>query len=299
MKIKSLRQNRQKTGWIFILPWLIGFIVFFVQPLVSFLRYSFSSFVFVEGGYALNPLENGILGNYVRLFTEDADFPVLMTNCLGELLYQTPVVLFFSLFSAVVLNQKYRGKTAMRTVFFLPIIITSGVLSEIIKSDMSRLVTMSTAGSSNVFDTAVLTTFLLNSGIPEGLVTFASGLIANVADLTWKSGIQILIFLAALLGVPDSYYEVARVEGAGGWETFWKITFPIVSPFVLANLVYTIIDGFTSYSNMMMRHISGYFVQDMNYSYASAMSWSYFLMIVFLVAVVFLLVRRRVFYANK
>lgn len=155
----------------------------------------------------------------------------------------------------------------MRAIFFLPIIVTAGVVAEIIKADMSSIVALPAAGASNIFDVTILTQFLLESGLPNGLVDILTGMIANVADLVWKSGIQILIFMAALLSIPSSFYEVAQVEGASGWETFWKITFPTVSPFVLATIVYTIIDSFTSYDNQAMRYIRDYFMKDMNYSY--------------------------------
>ena len=149
------------------------------------------------------------------------------------------------------------------------------------------------------FDVTILTQFLLESGLPNGLVDILTGMIANVADLVWKSGIQILIFMAALLSIPSSFYEVAQVEGASGWETFWKITFPTVSPFVLATIVYTIIDCFTSYDNQAMRYIRDYFMKDMNYSYAAAMAWMYFLLVLIILGLVVLLCRRMLFQKER
>lgn len=295
----KLHSRREAVGWIFILPWFIGTVVFFIQPTLSLLRYSFSDFVFSDNGYSLLAPADGLLSHYRHAFIQDAYFPQHIFSAFRDLLYQTPVVVFFSLFAALLLSRKFRGRTVMRVIFFLPIIITSGVLAEMLRNDMSSIATMPTSGASNLFDVTLLTSFLLESGIPETLVGFLTTVLANLADLVWKSGIQILIFLAALLAIPASYYEVARVEGATGWETFWKITFPIVSPFVLANLVYTIVDSFTNTSNQVMKYISEYFIRDMNYSYAAAMSWIYFAMIIVVIGLIFLMFRKTVFYQNQ
>lgn len=290
----KLMRRREAVGWLFILPWFIGFVLLFIQPMANFFVYSFTNFSFEGEGYVLKPLENGIWEHYIHALTGDAEFPRLIVEAFEQLLYQVPVIVFFSLFVATILNQKFRGRMIMRTIFFLPIIVTAGVVSEIIQSDMSSIVTLPSAGASNIFDVTMLTEFLLESGFPQGMVDMLTGMIANVADLVWKSGIQILIFMAALLSIPPSFYEVAQVEGASGWETFWKITFPTVSPFVLATIVYTIIDSFTSYDNQAMRYIRDYFMKDMNYSYAAAMAWLYFLLVLVVLGIVLLLCRRMV-----
>lgn len=293
-KKSKLIQRREAVGWLFILPWFIGLVLLFIQPMANFFLYSFTAFTFEGEGFVLKPLENGIFGQYLHALTGDAEFPRLIVESFEGLLYQVPVIVFFSLFVASILNQKFRGRMIMRTIFFLPIIVTAGAVSEIIHADMSSIVTLPSAGASNIFDVTILTEFLLKSGFPQGIVEVLTGMIANVADLIWKSGIQILIFMAALLSIPSSFYEVAQVEGASGWETFWKVTFPTVSPFVLATTVYTIIDSFTSYDNRAMRYIRDYFMKDMNYSYAAAMAWLYFLLVLLVLGLVVLLCRRMI-----
>jgi len=300
MKKKSLRHRREIAGWFFILPWLAGLIIFFLQPLLSILWYSFTKFVFDDSGYTLTVLSGGIFENYKNAITGDSQFPRLLIESVVSLVYQVPTVVFFCLFTALQLQKKFRGRTAMRTIYFLPIIITSGVIAEIIRRDASDIALAAVNSStSNLFDVSTLTQQLLEGGMPQGITGFLTGSVANVADLVWKSGIQILVFLAALLAVPPTYYEVAQVEGASGWETFWKVTFPVVSPFVLVNLVYTIVDSFTDYSNGVMRYITSYFIKDMNYSYASAMAWIYFLVMLVVLGIVFLVSRKMVFYNNK
>ena len=122
MRQKSrLRRKRDAMGWMFILPWFIGLLFFFIQPMVSFFRYSFVDFEFTDGGYALKPLEDGLFSHYIHAFTGDAEFPQLVMESLRDLLYQVPVVVFFSLFVAVILNPKFHGRMALRVIFFLPI----------------------------------------------------------------------------------------------------------------------------------------------------------------------------------
>ncbi|MEG1886747.1 MAG: sugar ABC transporter permease [Oscillospiraceae bacterium] len=299
MKRLNMRQKRGIAGWIFIMPWFVGLLLFFIQPMVTFIQYSFTNFRFSDtGGYILSKLEDGPFANYIQALTQDSKFPVQVVNAFKDLIYQTPIIVFFSLFVALILNQKFRGRTAMRAIFFLPIIITAGVISSIIRGDLNSIAMSSSGQSSNLFNATQLMGLLLESGLPENIVNFLTNMVSNVGDLIWKSGIQILIFMSALLSIPSSYYEVAVVEGATGWETFWKVTLPIVSPFVLANTVYTIVDSITR-GNGAIDYILEYSIKDMNYSYAAAMSWIYFFVVVVILMIVFLLSKRFVFYGNK
>lgn len=92
-----LSKKREAIGWIFILPWFIGFLLLFVQPMVSFFRYSFYQFAFEGDGFVLKPLENGIWGQYIQALTGDAEFPRLIFEAFRDLVYQVPVIVFFSL----------------------------------------------------------------------------------------------------------------------------------------------------------------------------------------------------------
>ena len=295
MKINELSRKRNRTGWLFILPWLIGLLLFFVKPIISFLIYSFTDFHFVEGGYELGVLENGLFANYSDMFFKDSNFPVKLVSAFGELLYKTPIIVFFSLFVATILNQPFKGRTLMRTIFFLPIIIMSGVVMEIMQRNMTSISTLeSTEGA--LFSVAALTEILQETGLPTVLTDTLTTIVSEVGSLIWDSGIQILIFLSALLSIPAAYFEAAQMEGASGWEIFWKITFPMVSPFILANAVYTIVDSYANYGNEVMLYIQSYFTKDMNISYAAAMTWVYLLMVMIVLAMVFLICKRFLFY---
>lgn len=299
--MKALSANKRKSvaGFLFVLPWLVGLLIFFIQPVLTFLRFSFTNFTLTSDGYILKHLDGGIFANYHSALFGDANFPIKFVNSFTNLLYQTPIIVLFSLFSAVLLTRKFKGRTVARLIFFLPIIVSSGVVSTIIQNDVTQIAMTSTSSTESMFDVSNMVNFLLESGLPEQFVNIISTVIANVADLIWSSSIQVMIFLIALLSIPQSYYEVANVEGATAWETFWKVTFPIISPFILAATVYTIIDSFVSYKNPVIRYIMDFAIRNLQYSYSAAMSWLYFIVVSILLLVVFLLFRKSVFYSNN
>ncbi len=288
MKKLGMRGKHVLAGWMFITPWLIGFLLFFLQPVGNFLYYSFFTYEMQPGGFVLHKLADP-LQHYKEAWTVDVNYGPRFTSAFEHFLYAVPVVVVFSLFCAILLNQDFKGRNVMRAVFFLPVIVTTGVFGLITTRGMSLAGVEASAstGTENIFDVTLLTSFLIESGIPASLVEVLSGAVSSVASLIWNSGVQILIFLIGLLSIPESYYEAARVEGATGWETFWKITFPVVSPFILANLVYTFITECMATTNGIITYISeraGVY----QFSQASAMMWMYFGVILIIVALIYL-----------
>lgn len=284
---------------MFIAPWLCGIVLFFIQPLISLVRYSVTDFQFMqEQGSMFAPLEGGWWENYRTAFQGDALFPQKFTATLLDMLYRVPVILIFSLFVAIVLNQKFKGRGFMRLIFFLPVLVTTGVISSIIKTSLTTVV-VGGDSATNIFSAALLTRQLLDAGLPEGLVNTVGGMIANVSDLVWSSGVQILVFLMGLLTIPQSHYEVAQVEGATGWEAFWKVTFPAVSPYILVGLVYSAIDHFIGYDNAVMKYITDNAYNNFRYSYAAAMSWIYFGAILLCLAVLVFITSRFIRYGGR
>ena len=288
LKRLSGKSKRSLAGFLFVTPWLVGIMIFFLQAIINLLRYSFGSFDFVEGGYVLNSLEGGFFANYKQALFLDSLFPQKLLNSLTDMLYRVPIILVFSLFVAIILNQEFKGRGFMRAIFFLPILISSGVIASVIQSTLTSTV-IGGDSSNSILSAVLLTDMLYNSGLPTNLVNQIGNLVSNVTDLIWSSSVQIIVFLMGILTIPQSYYEVAQVEGATGWETFWKVTFPVVSPFILVNIIYTAIDHFISYDNEAMKYVLDIAFTDTKYSFASAMSWIYFIVIiVVLLAVVFL-----------
>lgn len=290
----TYQKKRATAGFLFVLPWIIGALLFFVQPLILLLRLAFTDMGFGETGrYVLEPLQNWY-DNFRSVLSVDAYFSTYLIGSLGGLLYQVPFVVLFSLFSATMLNNKFHGRTLMRTIFFLPVVIGSGLVMNTITKAEDQIATVAAEGSS-MFNTSGLVGLLMMAGLPQEVVDVISTMVTGVADLVWSSAIQTLVFLIALLSVPQPYYEVAKVEGATAWETFWKVTFPTVTPYVLALTIYTVIDSFTNINNKALNYIATSANTDMRFSEAAAMAWVYFLLIVVVIVLVFLAFRPFVF----
>ena len=288
----SYELKKRRVGLLFLLPWILGSLLFFLYPLIQSFLYSISKLSFSGPKYALN-----IQGftHYVRAFTSDSEFLVKVSQSIGEMLYQTPIIVLFSLFMAVILNQDFKGRVFVRGVFFLPVIIASGVIISVINGDIMSQAIMSSNSSSNLLKAEVLNSLLYESGIPQNIINTITGVVDSMFSLIWKSGIQILIFLAGLQVISVSLYEAAKIDGATGWEVFWKITFPMISPMILLNLIFTVIDAFTDYNNVVMNYINSKQIT-MEFEYSAALSWLYFIMVLVVVGVIYAIVNKKVEY---
>ncbi|MCM1131901.1 MAG: sugar ABC transporter permease [Ruminococcus flavefaciens] len=274
-KKMTYQKRKELWGYGFIGLWLVGTVIFFLIPLVQSLWWSFNK-VTIDTGKSVTEWTG--LANYYYALGTDEKYMVNLKDTLVETLWKTPLILIFSLFTAVILNQKFRGRTLARAVFFLPVIIATGPVYEIISGDISRTGNTGAGQFSTLFSTDLvgeLLQFLGIYGISEDMNQVISGIADNIFGIVWSSGIQILLFLGALQNIPKSAKEAALIEGADGWVFFWKITFPYVSPFVTANLIFTVIDTFTSPVNPVMKRILT-MRSDFRFGEASAMAWIYF-----------------------
>ena len=273
------------TGRLFILPFTIGFLYFFLRAAIQSLSFVFSNVKLKLGGF---DMEFVGLKNLRYIFTSDPDFNKNLVSAMTSLLYKVPVVIIASLFFAMLLNAKFRGRTFVRAVFFLPVIIASGVVIEIINSDTfaSGLISSSEGMESTVTANSYgLTSLLIDMGLGEKIVTYFSTISSNLYDLMWATGIQMIIFLAALQSISPTLYEASSIEGASAWENFWMVTIPMIGPMILINVVYTVIDTFTDAANPVMEQISSCFTGQ-QYDRAAAMSWVYFLLIGIILGIV-------------
>jgi ABC-type sugar transport system permease subunit len=322
----SYERRKALYGYCFIAIWMIGVLFVFAGPLLQSLIFSFSD-------TSLNGIEvpaynadgtpqynddgervtrSVILGiatqwnsfaNYRFAFVGDPDYAVNLAATLGALLPDVSMILVFSLFVAVLLNQKFKGRTVMRAVFFFPVLIATGPVIAVINGTLaSQGAGGSAAQMSTMFRTDMVDEFLAFLGIHnvgEQFLDFISGVTSDIFNLLWRSGIQILIFLSALQQIPTSAKEAASMEGATAWEFFWKITFPTISPMILANLIYTIIDSFSDTQNAVMRQILDYTGGAMGPAYlgnAAAFAWIYFGIIAIALVVVIAIVSKFIFY---
>lgn len=288
----SVERRQARAGWIFALPWLIGLVYFFIVPFVQSVWYSFNDVKIATDQQGLAYTFTG-LENYKYMLLKESNFNQSIVSTLTDLLYTVPVVLVFSMFIALLLNQKFKGRMLMRGIFFLPVIIASGVVIKIIRTDVFAQNTLTDATS--IFQTGAIEVAMTRIGLPEEIVGIITGVTSGIFDLSWASGIQILLFISALQGIPTSYYEAASIEGANAWECFWKITFPVLSPTSFLVTIYTIIDSFVDVSNPVMQKILERF-DSLYYGMASASAVIYFLVIMLVIGLIALIFSKRLFH---
>lgn len=291
LRWKSYESKKKWLGFTFIIPWLIGSITFFARPFIMTLYYSLCDVNVHDEGVSMTFVG---LKNYIAAFTEDNEFLPKFVESMTNTLLHVPLILMFSLFIAVILNQKFRGRTFFRTTYFLPVIIASGVVISLIRGDTFSQQLLSGERSNMMFQAISMEQLLLKSGMNEKFVEYMFLIINNIFDLLWKSGVQILIFIAGLKTISPSLYEVAKIEGANAWETFWKVTFKMLSPIIIVNVVYTIIDSFNDYLNPIILHISNT-SRGLNIQLASAMAWLYFLVVLIITGAVLGIISKRAF----
>ncbi len=281
----SYESKQAFTGFMFVLPWFIGFMLFFAVPCFQSLRYSFSKVAVFEG-YACTWAG---LENYKELLTGGAAFLKGLISTFTDLLVNVPIVLIFSLFVAVLINRKFVGRSLVRAIFFLPVIVTTGVVMTTFNAQSdANAVLEGEVNNGVLFEVANATEFLSSLGLNATLTEYMTMVADRIFDVVWDSGIQILLFLAALQGISPSLYEASDVEGATAWETFWLITFPNVAPIILVNIVYTIVDTFSDTDNQVLHQIDSFINDSFNFGGAAAASWSFFAIIFAILAVVFL-----------
>ncbi|WP_157274311.1 carbohydrate ABC transporter permease [Paenibacillus fonticola] len=279
---------------LYVSPWLFGFLFFFFIPLIYSLRYSFSSIKANASGMSI---EFTGLANYVEALTVNLNFNRTLVESIVNMVINVPLIVIFSLFLSVILNQKFFGRAAARSIFFLPVILASGVIANLEISSLIQMLNEQNASSGsfiNALGSDELARMMLRSGVNETIVSYLTGAVDRIHQIVSQSGVQILIFLAGIQTISPQLYEASKIEGATGYETFWKITFPMVSPLILVNVIYTIIDSFSS--NEMTALIKETGFTNFNFGLSSAMAWIYFLAIMIVLLVSTYFISKRIFY---
>ena len=306
-KIASLDKRKSRVGWYFVLPFLIGFVLIYLPVIFDSVKLSFFKISILQGGgYSLTPVG---LENYLYALTEDPNFVQTLLAGIKELCFDVPAIIIFSLFMAVLLNQKMMGRAVFRAIFFIPVILATGLMQtveaqNILGSYMEEAGGIDDGSGSSAATEIVsavdIERLFSNMKIGNGLMTTAVTWINDIYDIVNRSGVQMLIFLSALQSISPAIYEACRIDGATAWETFWKITFPMISPMILVNGVYTIVDAFTTQSNTVMTFIKGIKSSQADGDViASAMSWMYFLIVISIVSIVALIFSSYVFYQRR
>ncbi len=301
----SLTKRKARAGWFFVLPFVIGIVFVYLPIVLDSICYSFFM------------IDNSVRGGGYKLvfmgleYYEQALSPSFTTTLLDgitQLLVDTPMILIFSLFIAVVLNQKMLGRAAFRAIFFIPVVLSTGLMETINATDtLSDYMSGGEGGgisdgsggntTSEIVSAVDIERLFEGIKVGSGLVDYVANAVNSIYDIVNRSGVQMLIFLAGLQGISPSIYEASSIEGATAWETFWKITFPMISPMILVNAIYTIIDSFTSQSNVVMTYIAD--IYKTGKEVATAMSWIYFLAIMAIIGVFVLIASSFVFYQKR
>lgn len=290
----TLRQRDNLYGYIFILPFVIGFILFVLAPVIQSIILSVTEVTVTSTGFTTTYIG---FENYYFALRVHADFLRQLVEVMGIMLLNVFWIIVFSFFAALLLNQKFPGRLVFRIIFFLPVVMASGVILQLeIQDYMMAIIGEQVVENYAVIDPQVMAAFLMRLQVPEKFMEYIAMAVDGIASIVNSSGIQILIFLAGLQSISPSLYEASQVEGATGWENFWLITLPMVSPLILTNIIYTIIDFFISTSNSLIQLIRNTTTQGAGFGVSAAMSWIYFAAICVVLGIVYLIFNRLVFY---
>ena len=290
---KTLEQRREAVGYAFILPWAVGVSLFFLYPLGQGVVLLFNKVEILSGRMLTEYVG---LDNLRQVFLVDEMNLRLMAENVGQTLLNAVLIVLFSLIVAVLMNKPFRGRGFCRALLALPILVSSSVLMQVFHEDLLR--TSITAGAqSDMLQGQLLETLLVKLGLSLETVWRFSDVVDRIMDLIWQSGIQILLFMAGMQAVPSSYMEVCQIEGATPWQSFWRVTFPLIGPFLQLNFVFAVIDSFTLYSDPVIIKIQEYF-RSLEYSYGIALSLAYCVGILLLIGIALKIMDRRLYQAD-
>lgn len=296
----TLSGKRKIYGYIFILPWLIGFVMFYVISLIQAVTFSLSDLkVSPMGGYELEFIG---LDNFIYAFNAHAEFKKILVTSVMDMLIDVPLIIFFSLFMALLLSRKFRGRTIVRAIFFLPVILNADVITfslDLARQTMSTgLSTVSTeiVNSTTMFGIGYFIELFESLAIPPVILEYIVAAVARISSIITASGVQIIIFIAALTSIPSSMYEVAKIEGATAYETFWKVTFPMVMPHIITCIVYTVVDSFIGSDVVRLAYDTAF--TNFNYGLSSAFSLISTVITCLILVVVVRFIQKRTFYYN-
>ena len=295
-KYEGLQKRKAIAGYLFILPFIIGFLAFMVKP---FFQSLYMSLCDVQVGPQDFTNVYIVLKNFIEAFTVDLTFTRLLTEELSRMAINVPAIIVFSFFAALLLNQEFKGRAFVRGVFFLPVILSSGVILGVeydnpIMAQMRDVIEMEGATGVSITDT--IKEVLNVSGVGNSLFQKVFQIIDGIYDVVLASGIQIIIFLSGLQTISKSMYEAASIEGCTSWESLWKITFPMISPLLLVNLVYTIVDFCMRTDNQVIRKIQDIMLAKLSYGPASAMAWIYFGIVMAIIGLASFILSKVVYY---
>lgn len=292
----NLRRKEALAFYLFISPWVIGFFLFYLSPVLSALYYSFTRWDLLTP-----PVFVG-LQNYARILAQDPQFWQSLKVTLVYTLTYVPLDMLLGLLIALLLNRKIRGIGIFRTIFYLPSVLT-GVAYVILWMWIFHP------------QLGLINTALRWVGItgPRWLLDPKYALSALVLMSLFQVGRSMVIFLAGLQDVPRELLEAAAIDGANTWHRFWQVTVPIITPAILFNLIFGIIMTFQSFTNVYIATNGGPMDSTLFYvlylyqrafsflemGYASALAWILFILVLLLTVLIFSTSSKWVFYRSE
>ena len=277
----DLHTRNSLKGLVFVSPYILGVLMFFIYPIIFSLRLSVSTDIKVVGMH----MSGFSLSQYIRGFVVDVDFLPTFGAAIKDTMVNFPLIIVLSLIIAVLLNRDIKFRGLFRVIFFIPFLLGSGeVMQQLLNQGVDRAVL-------NIMDGRL---------IPYNVLMYFGSTVTNAVQtilgvlvtVLWGCGVQILLFLSGLQSISPALYEAAKIDGATEWEIFWKVTIPMISPMMLLNLVYTLVDSFTNKSSELLTYVNKVGLKE--FQYGSALGWIYFAFIGLLVAIVFAIMQKHI-----
>lgn len=291
-KSRGIESLKKRYGMLFTAHWTFGLIVFFAVPLILSVLYSFSNVKIVPGGVNLEFVG---FKYYKYLLTEDAQFVNNLRDDIIKMFYTVPIIVALSFVQAVVLNGKFKGRMFARAMFFLPVIIATGAVMDILSKNSvgcEIFLAATEEGMSQYGSNIDFSALLQNLNLPASFTQLFETWFTNIFTLIWSCGVQTILFISGLQTIPDSLYEVAKVEGANKWEEFWFITMPMLGNVMLLIIIYTFVEFFVSTNNLVMSQALSVMNTSQVYDRSSAMLWFYLVVAGLIIGFVILLYNR-------
>lgn len=295
-KKQSLESRQVKSGYLFTLPFLIGSSFFVIFPIIISIVFSLSHVSNDSSGYTVDFLG---LDNYKYMLMSDPNYNQTVLNTLKTMLINIPVVAIFSFFIASLLNQEFKGRGLARSILFLPLIVSAPAVVQLLAGEQvaSGMGDAAAEVSEGVDLSTAITVYLSEMDVGSGITNLLTSTVNNIGAVLAMSAIPIIIFLAGLQSISPSIYEASYVEGATKWEVFWKISLPMISPMILVVIIYTMIDSFSSTNNAVINTIHKLcFTGNINLGRGCAAAWIYLVITLAIMAIIYLVVNKFVFY---
>lgn len=301
----SLESRKQRAYWVFLIPFLTGFVLLFAGIYLNSLIYSFCELK-IQGAAGFTKEFVG-LANYKKALTGETTYVSGITSSITSMIPNVLMITFYSLFVAVLLNRDIKGRAAFRAIFFVPVILATGFMS---KADMTTTSTSTWSAlgetveatgtvANGLFDAMDIQSYLMNLSFSPTLSSYVVSAVTGIFDIVNNSGVQMLIFLGGLQSISPSIYEASDIDGASAWETFWLVTFPMISPYILVNVFYTIIDSFTRSDNAIMQLIQEQSFKSNAMGVGAAMAWFYFLIVMVCIAIILAVISSYIYYQQR